>query len=98
MRIPRKVKWKPPPKNAAGLIKLLHVAKSKLLLARWGTTRCLLANVSQGKTSSTKLSLEELELALRAMKARGFVVAAKPQGRRRGYSGVRAAGGYGGAG
>ncbi|STZ74809.1 regulatory protein GemA [Bergeriella denitrificans] len=61
------------------LIKLLHVAKSKLLLAD-GDYRCLLANVSQGKTSSTKLSLEELELALRAMKARGFVVAAKPQG------------------
>ncbi|QEY23541.1 regulatory protein GemA [Neisseria animalis] len=63
------------------LIKLLHVAKPKLMMAD-GDYRCLLANVSQGKTSSTKLSLEELELALRAMKARGFVVAVKPQGSR----------------
>lgn len=62
----------------ARLIKLLHVAKTQLGM---GDTqyRMLLANVSCGKTSSTKLNIEELELALRQMKAQGFVVTTKTQ-------------------
>lgn len=62
----------------ARLIKLLHVAKNQLMLDD-AAYRRLLANVSGGKTSSTKLSLEELELALRGMKAMGFVVTTKAQ-------------------
>lgn len=62
------------------LIRLLHVAKSQLMMDD-GDYRKLLANVSCGKTSSTKLSLDELELALRAMKARGFVITTKAQQR-----------------
>ena len=54
----------------ARLITLLHVAKNQLMLDD-AAYRRLLANVSGGKTSSTKLSLEELELALRGMKAMG---------------------------
>lgn len=60
----------------ARLIRLLHVAKSQLMMAD-GDYRALLANVSCGKTSSTKLSVAELELAIRAMKAKGFVVTTK---------------------
>lgn len=56
------------------LVTLLHVAKTRLMLAD-DEYRSLLATVSGGKTSSTKLSLPELEEALRHMKARGFVVA-----------------------
>lgn len=63
----------------ARLIKLLHVAKGELMMAD-EDYRVLLANVSCGKTSSTKLSLDELELAMRAMKARGFVVRAPAAG------------------
>lgn len=62
------------------LIRLLHVAKSQLMMDD-GEYRKLLANVSCGKTSSTKLSLDELELAVRAVKARGFVVTTKAQQR-----------------
>lgn len=58
------------------LIQLLHVAKGQLMMGD-GEYRALLANVSCGKTSSTKLSVDELELALKAMKAQGFVVATK---------------------
>ena len=61
----------------ARLIKLLHVAKNQLMLDD-AAYRRLLANVSGGKTSN-KLSLEELELALRGMKAMGFVVTTKAQ-------------------
>ena len=62
------------------LIRLLHVAKSQLMMDD-GEYRKLLANVSCGKISSTKLSLDELELAVRAMNARGFVVTTKAQQR-----------------
>ena len=62
----------------ARLIKLLHVAKNQLMLDD-AAYRRLLANVSGGKTSSTKLSLEELELALRGMRAMGFVVINRSQ-------------------
>lgn len=58
------------------LIRLLHVAKSQLMMAD-SDYRALLANLSCGKTSSTKLTLAELELAVQAMKARGFVVTTK---------------------
>lgn len=60
------------------LIRLLHVAKSQLMMDE-GEYRALLANLSCGKTSSTKLSVEELELALKAMKMRGFVLTTKAQ-------------------
>ena len=60
------------------LIKLIHVAKGQLMLAD-GDYRALLANASCGKTSSTKLSADELETVLRQLKARGFVVTTKAQ-------------------
>ena len=60
------------------LIRLIHVAKTQLMMDD-GEYRALLANLSCGKTSSTKLSVEELELAVRAMKMRGFVVTTKAQ-------------------
>lgn len=60
------------------LIRLLHVAKSQLMMAD-SEYRALLANISCGKTSSTKLTLDELELAVQAMKARGFVITTKAQ-------------------
>ena len=58
------------------LIRLIHVAKTQLMMGD-DDYRALLANVSCGKTSSTKLSIAELELAIRAMKAKGFVVTTK---------------------
>lgn len=60
------------------LIRLIHVAKSQLMMAD-SEYRALLANISCGKTSSTKLTLDELELAVRAMQARGFVITTKAQ-------------------
>lgn len=60
------------------LIKLIHVAKGQLMLAD-GDYRALLANASCGKTSSTKLSVDELDTVLRQLKARGFVVTTKAQ-------------------
>ncbi|HFC8543206.1 TPA: gp16 family protein [Neisseria weaveri] len=60
------------------LIRLLHVAKTQLMMAD-SDYRALLANLSCGKTSSTKLTLSELELAVQAMKARGFVITTKAQ-------------------
>ena len=62
----------------ARLIKLLHVAKNQLMLDD-AAYRRLLANVSGGKTSSKQMSVAELELALRGMKAQGFVVTTKAQ-------------------
>ena len=62
----------------ARLIKLLHVAKNQLMLDD-AAYRRLLANVSGGKTSSKQMSVSELELALRGMKAQGFVVTTKAQ-------------------
>ena len=62
----------------ARLIKLLHVAKNQLLLDD-AAYRRLLANASGGKTSSKQMSVSELELALRGMKAQGFVVTTKAQ-------------------
>lgn len=60
------------------LIKLIHVAKGQLMLDD-GDYRAMLANASCGKMSSTKLSADELEIVLRQMKARGFVVTTKAQ-------------------
>lgn len=68
----------PKAQKKARLIKLLHIAKNQLMLGD-AAYRRLLSNISGGKTSSTKLSLEELELALRGMKAQGFVVTTKAQ-------------------
>lgn len=64
------------------LIRLIHVGKTQLMLSD-EDYRALLANVSCGKTSSTKLTLDELELAVQALKARGFVVAPKAQAQRK---------------
>ena len=57
----------------ARLIKLIHVAKGQLMMSDTDY-RALLANASQGKTSSTRLSVSELELVLRQLKSQGFVV------------------------
>lgn len=42
------------------LIRLIHVGKTQLMMAD-SEYRTLLANISRGKTSSTKLSVDELE-------------------------------------
>lgn len=63
-------------KTKQRLIRLIHVAKTQLMMSD-ADYRTLLANVSCGKTCSTKLSIAELELAIRAMKAKGFVVTTK---------------------
>lgn len=63
----------------ARLIKLIHVAKSQLAMTD-NEYRALLANSSQGKTSSTKLSIAQLEIVLRQMKAQGFQVAVATTG------------------
>ena len=60
------------------LIRLIHVGKTQLMMAD-SEYRTLLANISRGKTSSTKLSVDELELVVTALKARGFVVTTKAQ-------------------
>ena len=57
----------------AKLVRLLHVAKGQLMLDD-SAYRTLLANVSQGKTSSKDMSLPQLEAALKAMQAQGFVM------------------------
>ena len=57
----------------ARLIRLLHVAKSQLQMDD-AAYRTLLANASRGKTSSKAMGADELETALRMMKAQGFVV------------------------
>ena len=62
----------------ARLVKLIHVAKSQLMLAD-GDYRAILANASGGKTSSTKLSVDELEVVLRQMQAHGFVITTRAQ-------------------
>lgn len=58
----------------AKLIRLIHIAKSQLHMSD-NDYRCLLANVSQGKTSSKDCNIEQLETVLRHMKAQGFQVA-----------------------
>lgn len=63
-------------RKKARLVRLLHVAKGQLMMGD-ADYRTLLANVSQGKTSSKQLGVPELEAALKAMKARGFVVTTK---------------------
>lgn len=72
------------------LIRLIHVAKTQLMMAD-SDYRALLANISCGKTSSTKLGIAELELVLRAMKAKGFVVTTKQDGAAKPDIKVRAA-------
>ena len=66
----------PAAQKKARLIRLLHVAKSQLMMAD-DVYRALLANVTRGKTSSKALSVTELEQVLVRMKALGFVVAGK---------------------
>lgn len=62
----------------ARLVRLLHVAKSQLQMDD-AAYRTLLANASRGKTSSKAMGVDELETALRMMKAQGFVVTLKPK-------------------
>ena len=57
----------------AKLVRLLHVAKGQLMLDD-SAYRTLLANASRGKTSSKDMSLPQLESALKAMQAQGFVM------------------------
>lgn len=64
------------------LVRLLHVAKTQLLLSD-EEYRLILANCSQGKTSSKNMSLKELEDALKQMKARGFVVTISQNGNKK---------------
>lgn len=62
----------------ARLIRLLHVAKGQLMMSD-ADYRTLLANASCGKTSSKVMTVDELETALRMMKAGGFVVTTTAQ-------------------
>ena len=57
----------------AKLVRLLHVAKGQLMLDD-SAYRTLLANASRGKTSSKDMNLPQLEAALKAMQAQGFVM------------------------
>ena len=59
----------------AKLVRLLHVAKGQLMLDD-SAYRTLLANASRGKTSSKDMNLPQLEAALKAMQAQGFVMTA----------------------
>lgn len=65
----------------AKLITLLHVAKTQLMMSddeyRKLIASCLKKNTESKKVSSKDLNLEELKLALRKMKAQGFVVTIK---------------------
>lgn len=65
----------------ARLIRLIHVAKGQLMMDD-AAYRTLLANSSQGKTSSKALSIEELEFVLSHLKAQGFVVMTKAASKR----------------
>lgn len=56
------------------LIRLIHIAKSQIKMPE-NEYRTLIANVSQGKTSSKLLNVAQLETVLRHMKAQGFQVA-----------------------
>lgn len=55
----------------ARLIRLIHIAKSQIKMPE-SEYRTLIANVSQGKTSSKDCTADQLETVLRHMKAQGF--------------------------
>ena len=63
----------------ARLIRLIHIAKSQIHMSDT-EYRTLIANVSQGKTSSKDCTAEQLETVLRHMKAQGFQVAVATTG------------------
>ncbi|SSY80123.1 regulatory protein GemA [Alysiella crassa] len=58
----------------ARLIRLIHIGKNEIKMPE-SEYRTLIANVSQGKTSSKLLNMAQLETVLRHMKAQGFQVA-----------------------
>lgn len=63
----------------ARLIRLIHIAKSQIHMNDT-EYRTLIANVSQGKTSSKDCTADQLETVLRHMKAQGFQVAVATTG------------------
>lgn len=63
----------------ARLIRLIHIAKSQIHMDDT-EYRALIANVSQGKTSSKDCTADQLETVLRHMKAQGFQVAVATTG------------------
>lgn len=63
----------------ARLIRLIHIAKSQIHMSDT-EYRTLIANVSQGKTSSKDCTADQLEKVLRHMKAQGFQVAVATTG------------------
>lgn len=63
----------------ARLIRLIHIAKSQIHMSDT-EYRTLIANVSQGKTSSKDCTADQLETVLRHMKAQGFQVAVATTG------------------
>lgn len=63
----------------ARLIRLIHIAKLQIHMNDT-EYRTLIANVSQGKTSSKDCTADQLETVLRHMKAQGFQVAVATTG------------------
>lgn len=63
----------------ARLIRLIHIGKNEIKMPE-SEYRTLIANVSQGKTSSKDCTADQLETVLRHMKAQGFQVAVATTG------------------
>lgn len=63
----------------ARLIRLIHIGKNEIKMPE-SEYRTLIANVSQGKTSSKLLNVAQLEKVLQHMKAQGFQVAVATTG------------------
>lgn len=63
-----------PAQKKARLIRLIHIGKNEIKMPE-NEYRTLIANVSQGKTSSKLLNVAQLEKVLQHMKAQGFQVA-----------------------
>ena len=63
----------------AHLIRLIHIGKNEIKMPE-SEYRTLIANVSQGKTSSKLLNVAQLETVLQHMKAQGFQVAVATTG------------------
>lgn len=63
----------------ARLIRLIHIGKNEIKMPE-SEYRTLIANVSQGKTSSKLLNVAQLEKVLQHMKAQGFQIAVATTG------------------
>ena len=61
------------------LIRLIHVGKTQLMMADSEYRTLLGQYFARGKRAAAKLSVDELELVVTALKARGFVVTTKAQ-------------------